>query len=50
MQRAEKLLEDAQLKPSSVISDSFGMSGRATLEALIAGQREPVVLAQMARG
>jgi transposase len=49
-QRAEKLLEDAQLKLSSVISDIFGVSGRAMLGALIAGQRDPAVLAQMARG
>ena len=40
-QRCEKLLEDAQIKLSSVISDLFGVSGRAMLEALIAGQRNP---------
>src|SRR5262249_3029331 len=34
-QRAEKLLEDAQIKLSSVISDIFGASGRAMLAALI---------------
>lgn len=50
MQRVEKLLEDAQVKLSSVISDIFGVSGRAMLEALIAGQRDPKVLAQMAQG
>jgi transposase len=33
-----------------VISDIFGVSGRAMLEALIAGQRDPRVLAQLARG
>jgi transposase len=43
-------LEDAQIKLSSVISDLFGVSGRAMLEAMIAGQRNPRVLAQMARG
>ncbi len=48
-QRLEKLLEDAQIKLSSVISDIFGVSGRAMLEAMIAGQRDPRVLAQMAR-
>jgi transposase len=48
-QRAEKLLEDAQIKLSSVISDIFGVSGRDMLEALIAGQRDPYVLARMAR-
>jgi len=35
--RAEKLLEDAQVKLSSVISDIFGVSGRDMPEALIAG-------------
>jgi transposase len=49
-QRVEKLLEDAQIKLSSVISDVFGVSGREMLEALIAGQRSPKTLARMARG
>jgi transposase len=49
MQRVEKLLEDAQIKLSSVVSDIFGVSGRAMLEALIGGQRDPKVLAQLAR-
>jgi transposase len=49
-QRVEKLLEDAQIKLSSVISDIFGASGRDMLEALIAGQRDPHALARMARG
>jgi transposase len=49
MQRVEKLLEDAQIKLSSVVSDIFGVSGRAMLEALVAGQRDPKVLAQMAK-
>jgi transposase len=49
-QRVEKLLEDAQIKLSSVISDIFGVSGRQMLEALIAGQRSPTLLAQMAQG
>ena len=49
-QRLEKLLEDAQIKLSSVIEDLCGVSGRQMLEALIAGQRDPVTLAQMARG
>ena len=46
----EKLLEDTQIKLSVVISDIFGKSGRDMLEALIAGQRDPHVLARMARG
>lgn len=49
MQRVEKLLEDAQIKLSSVISNIFGVSGREMLEALIAGQRDPKRLAQLAR-
>jgi transposase len=48
-QRVEKLLEDAQIKLSSVISDLFGVSGRAMLHALAAGQRDPRVLADLAR-
>jgi transposase len=49
-QRVEKLLEDGHLKLSSVISDIHGVSGRAMLEAIIAGERNPAVLAQLARG
>jgi transposase len=49
-QRAEKLLEDAQIKLSVVAADIFGVSGRQMLEALIAGQRDPKVLAQLAQG
>lgn len=47
--RAEKLLEDAQIKLSVVASDIFGKSGRAMMAALIAGQRDPKDLAQLAR-
>jgi len=50
MQRAEKLLEDAQLKVSVVASDLFGVSGRTMLGALVAGERDPEVLADLARG
>ena len=39
--RAEKLLEDAQIKLSVVASDIFGSSGRAMMGALIAGERNP---------
>lgn len=49
VQRLEKLLEDAGIKLSSVASDITGVSGRAMLEALIAGQRDPVVLADLAK-
>jgi transposase len=48
-QRVEKLLEDAQIKLSVVASDIFGVSGRDMLAALIAGERNPKVLAQLAR-
>ena len=48
-QRVEKLLEDACIKLSSVASDIFGVSGRAMLDALAAGERSSKVLAQLAR-
>jgi transposase len=48
-QRAEKLLEDACIKLSVVATDIFGVSGRAMMAALIAGQRDPRTLAQLAR-
>jgi transposase len=48
-QRVEKLLEDAQIKLSVVASDIFGVSGRDMMAALIAGQRDPTALAQLAR-
>ena len=47
--RVEKLLEDAQIKLSVVASDVFGVSGRLMMDALIAGERDPKVLAQLAR-
>jgi transposase len=47
--RVEKLLEDAQIKLSVVASDIFGASGRDMMAALIAGERSPKVLAQLAR-
>jgi len=49
-QRLEKLLEDSMIKLSSVAADIFGKSGRAMLEALIAGERDPEVLADLALG
>ena len=49
-QRIEKILEDAQIKLPSVACDIFGVSGRATLEAMIEGEHDPQVLAAMARG
>ncbi len=50
VQRLEKLLEDAMIKLSAVATDITGVSGRAMVEALIAGQRDPKVLAGLARG
>jgi transposase len=47
--RVEKLLEDACIKLSVVASDIFGVSGRAMMAALIAGERNPKVLAQLSR-
>jgi transposase len=47
--RVEKLLEDAQIKLSTVVSDIFGVSGRQMLAALIAGESDPKALAQLAR-
>ena len=47
--RVEKLLEDACIKLSVVASDIFGVSGRAMLAALIAGERDPKKLAGLAR-
>jgi len=49
-QRLEKLLEDALIKLGTVATDILGVSGRAMLEALIAGQRDPKMLAELARG
>jgi len=49
-QRLEKLLEDALIKLSTVATDILGKSGRAMLEALIAGERDPKVLAELALG
>jgi transposase len=47
-QRIQKLLEDAGIKLDSVATDVLGVSCRRMLEALIAGERDPVVLAEMA--
>lgn len=47
-QRIQKLLEDAGIKLDSVASDVLGVSSRRMLEALIAGERDPEVLAEMA--
>lgn len=48
IQRLQKTLEDANIKLESVISDILGVSGRAMVEALIAGESDPVKLAELA--
>jgi transposase len=48
--RLHKLLQDAGVKLASVASDILGVSGRAMLEALVAGTTDPAVLADLARG
>lgn len=49
-QRLHKILEDAGVKLSSVASSVLTKSGREMIDALIAGQRDPEVLADMAKG
>jgi transposase len=49
-QRLDKVLQDAGVKLSSVASDVMGRSGRDMLDALVAGSRDPEVLAELARG
>jgi transposase len=50
VQRIHKTLEDANIKIAGVISDIMGASGRAFLDALIAGETDPEKLADLARG
>jgi transposase len=45
-----KTLEDASIRLGSVAADVLGVSGRAMLRALLAGERDPKVLAGLARG
>lgn len=49
-QRIHKTLEDAGIKLDSVASDVLGVSGRAMLNALVAGERDPERLADLAKG
>ena len=49
-QRLSKVLEDAGIKIDSVASDMLGKSGRAMIEALIGGERDPERLAGLALG
>jgi len=48
--RIQKFLEQANLKLSSVASDTLGLSGRRMLEAIIGGQDDPQRLARLAQG
>jgi transposase len=48
--RVQKVLEDANLKLSSVVSNIMGVSARAMLDALLVGQADPNALAALARG
>ena len=48
VQRVQKVLEDAGIKLDSVVSDVMGKAARRMIEALIAGERDPHVLADMA--
>jgi transposase len=47
--RIQKTLEDANIKLASVASDVLGASGRDMLRAIVKGERDPVVLAELAR-
>jgi transposase len=48
--RIQKVLEDSNVKLASVATDITGVSGRAILQALLEGQEDPQVLAELARG
>lgn len=48
--RLHKILEDTGIKLGCVASDIMGKSGRAMLDALVAGTTDPVMLAELARG
>ena len=50
VQRIQKTLEDAGIKLDSVATDVLGVSGRAILKALVAGERDPKTLAELAKG
>ena len=48
--RIQKVLEGANIKLASVASDVLGVSGRAMLAALAAGEKDPTVMANLAKG
>ncbi len=47
---SSRTLEDAGIKLDSVAAEVLGVSGRAMLTALVAGERDPQVLAELAKG
>lgn len=48
--RLQKILEDANIKLGSVVSDVFGATGTAIIDSLISGQTDPCFLARLAKG
>lgn len=48
--RVQKLLEGANIKLASVATDVMGVSGRSMLDGIVAGEVDPTILAQFARG
>lgn len=50
VRRLQKVLETANIKLASVATDVLGKSGRSMLEAILGGQKDPEVLAELARG
>lgn len=48
--RIQKVLEDANIKLASVATDALGASGRAMLEAMLAGERDSTRLAELSKG
>jgi transposase len=48
--RVQKVLESANIKLAAVATDVLGVSGRAMLQALIAGETEPTAMAELAKG
>jgi len=48
--RIQKILEECNVKLASVATDTLGVSGRAILEALVAGETNPSVLSELAKG
>lgn len=50
VRRLQQVLEDANIKLTGVATDVMGVSGRAILEALLAGNSDPALLAELAKG